>query len=494
MSTDRGVYVGMRGDGRAQTPVFYPGERHVLTLGPNGSGKGMGLIVPNLATLKRSILVIDPKGEACAITAERRRAFGDVFVFNPFGVLMEEHPDLMRSCGFNPLLEIDPRSESFAEDAMAVAEAYVVDTAGTGDKHWVESARDLVAALVMFECLKPAPSLGGVRDMLALPYMSERDKKGEAASDPVADRVMPALAAMAGGDGAAAPVRPPAPVRQPVTALNPQSVVDILRLMERSPIRALRNKAQRYMEGGTELRGVLAGTRTQTQSLDSMRLRMDLQRQRPFLFERMKERITTVYVVLPAHELHKHSRWLRLVVGSALRAMLKTPPSGTVGRVLFLLDEFAALGRFGPIEEAMGYARGYGLQIWPVLQDLVQLKRDYPKGWESFIAACGALTAYAPQDWTTAEYLAKLCGQRTIEVQTVSQDKETLEWRPTIGPQGFPLFRPEELMGMADGELLCRLQGLSGFFKTRGAMYTQTPFYQEGRHRLPISPYYKPRR
>ncbi|SMP82292.1 Type IV secretory system Conjugative DNA transfer [Novosphingobium panipatense] len=38
--------------------------------------------------------------------------------------------------------------------------------------------------------------------------------------------------------------------------------------------------------------------------------------------------------------------------------------------VLFLLDEFAALGRLEPVERAMGLMAGYGLQLWPILQDI----------------------------------------------------------------------------------------------------------------------------
>ena len=36
--------------------------------------------------------------------------------------------------------------------------------------------------------------------------------------------------------------------------------------------------------------------------------------------------------------------------------------------VLFLLDEFAALGHLAPVERAMGLMAGYGVQLWPILQ------------------------------------------------------------------------------------------------------------------------------
>ena len=45
--------------------------------------------------------------------------------------------------------------------------------------------------------------------------------------------------------------------------------------------------------------------------------------------------------------------------------------------MLFLLDEFAALGRLEPVERAMGLMAGYGMQLWSILQDLHQLRATY---------------------------------------------------------------------------------------------------------------------
>jgi type IV secretion system protein VirD4 len=45
--------------------------------------------------------------------------------------------------------------------------------------------------------------------------------------------------------------------------------------------------------------------------------------------------------------------------------------------VLYLLDEFAALGQLTPVERAMGLMAGYGAQLWPILQDVHQLRATY---------------------------------------------------------------------------------------------------------------------
>ena len=69
----------------AGNKIVYEGERHVLLFGPNGTGKGTRFLIPNLLSIKdRSIVVIDPKGELAAVTADYRRTVGDVVMLNPF--------------------------------------------------------------------------------------------------------------------------------------------------------------------------------------------------------------------------------------------------------------------------------------------------------------------------------------------------------------------------------------------------------------------------
>lgn len=54
----------------------YDGQAHLITIAPTRSGKGVGTIIPNLLTVDRSIVCIDPKGENAAITALARQRYG----------------------------------------------------------------------------------------------------------------------------------------------------------------------------------------------------------------------------------------------------------------------------------------------------------------------------------------------------------------------------------------------------------------------------------
>ncbi len=154
--------------------IRYGGDQHILVVGPNGKGKGTGILMVNLLSMSgSSIVVVDPKGELAAVTAPFRRTLGPVVIINPFGV----HTDLpgyedLRSCGFNPLARLDPASPHFNADVSLIAEA-LITTGETREPHWPQSARALVAALVMYTVLEARhlqiyPTLARVRELLCM--------------------------------------------------------------------------------------------------------------------------------------------------------------------------------------------------------------------------------------------------------------------------------------------------------------------------------------
>jgi type IV secretion system protein VirD4 len=186
--------------------------------------------------------------------------------------------------------------------------------------------------------------------------------------------------------------------------------------------------------------------------------------------------VTTVYLILPADRLESYANYLRLVVTSALRTLLRSPPSSTLPPVLFMLDEFAQLGYLPPIENAMGIARGFGVQLWPFLQDLNQLHALYKDRWQTFIGNAAALTAFGPRDLFTARYLSDLCGTKTVIVESENERMGASGMGRSRGPQGVPLFRPEALMGMSARQMLCFADPMKRPFMTRASAYEDTAF------------------
>ena len=96
--------------------------------------------------------------------------------------------------------------------------------------------------------------------------------------------------------------------------------------------------------GDNECGSVLSAARTQTQWLDNDRMRKTLADSN-FALEDLKQKPMTIYLCLPSRYMSTHAKWLRLMVMQALAMMQKTRIE-VKPLVLFMLDEFAALGHF----------------------------------------------------------------------------------------------------------------------------------------------------
>ncbi len=103
--SDQGIYLGIFAGEGEPVRLRYKGPKHALVFGPPGASKSMGLVVPNIADLPRSMIVIDPKGQLAAITARKRASMGRVIVLNPYGLFADE-------CGeCDEKLEAEPAEE-----------------------------------------------------------------------------------------------------------------------------------------------------------------------------------------------------------------------------------------------------------------------------------------------------------------------------------------------------------------------------------------------
>jgi type IV secretion system protein VirD4 len=123
----------------------------------------------------------------------------------------------------------------------------------------------------------------------------------------------------------------------------------------------------------------------------------------------------TIYIVIPPDKLESHGALLRLWVGALMLTVMgrkRRPKRST----LFLLDECAQLGEFGPLRQAMTLLRGYGLQVWPFFQDLSQLVRLYPKDWQTIFNNAGVFQLFGVANHLMARESAELIGDMDADV------------------------------------------------------------------------------
>ncbi len=202
--------------------------------------------------------------------------------------------------------------------------------------------------------------------------------------------------------------------------------------------------------------------RSHTHFLDSWRMAEVLGRSTVDL-PVLKREAVSVYLILPTDRMDGYARWLRLMIACALLAMARTRGQPDA-RVLFLLDEFAHLGRMPPVQQGIGLAGGFGVTFWLIVQDLSQLKSAYGESWSTFLANGDVLQAFGIHDWDTAEYLSKMTGEATIVVESEGESSGESHGPHGAGQRaasrtrserGRRLLLPDEILRLPrDAELL----------------------------------------
>jgi len=426
--TGEGLMIGRAG---SNLPARYAGQvltnsdpRHMVTVASNGSGKGVSAIIPNLLTYEGSVLAIDPKGELAAITGRRRRDMGqDVYVLDPWGL------SGVPSAAFNPLSILTDDNPDIVEDAALITDALVFDDGGS-DPYWNLEARNLLQGLILhiatdYSIPDEDRTLIKLRELLTLDADSF-------------DALLQDMSTNIGANGAVA------------------RIAGALSAMPEKQFGSIRSTA-----------------RVSTDFLESQRMARVLGRT-DFQLTALKTRPTTIFLCLPAGRLASHSRWLRMMIGLALEAM-ERERSRPAQPVVFLMDEFATLGYMRSVENAIGQIRGFGVKLWPILQDLNQLKALYKDRWETFLGNAGTVQFFGINDQFTAQYVSRLLGEQTIMVTSetkVTSDRSTL----STSERGRALLTPDEVRRLSPDQQIVLMQGQSGLLADKLCYFADPEF------------------
>ena len=377
---ERGLVLGRQGD----QLLRFEGEGHVLTVAPTRSGKGVSCVIPNLLDHTGSVFVTDPKGENYAVTARWRREIGQrVHSFDPFDVVGGD-------ATYNPLDLIDAASSEAVDEARMLADMIVLPEARGGDQlFWNEEARAVLTGLILHVAANAPPELRTLTHVRTL------------------------------------------------LTLAPEPFAELLREMRDSPSAGglvSRSAARILQKAEKERSGVISTAQSHTHFLDSPRMARVMGRS-TFDLSTLKTDAVSVYLILPSDRLEAYARWLRLMISCSLLAIARARGQPKE-RVLFLLDEFAHLGKMHPVQRDIGLAGGFGVAFWLIVQDLSQLRSTYGEAWSTFLANADVLQAFGTNDWDTAEYLSKMTGDQTLFVESANQSRGVSRGKQSQRQQG----------------------------------------------------------
>lgn len=340
----------------------HDGPEHVLCFAPTRSGKGVGLVIPSLLTWPGSAIVHDIKGENWQLTSGWRARFGRVLLFDPTNAA---------SAAYNPLLEVR-RGEREVRDVQNIADI-LVDPEGQLERrnHWEKTSHSLlVGAILHVLYAEKDKTLAGVAAFLSDPRR------------PIAATLIAMMRTAHLGD-------------------HPHPVVA-------QAARELLNKSE------NERSGVLS-TAMSFLSLYRDPVIAAVTRRCDWRIDDLVSdaRPLTLYLVVPPSDISRTKPLVRLILNQIGRRLTEElHNTNRKHRLLFMLDEFPALGRLDFFESQLAFMAGYGLKAFLIAQSLNQIERAYGQN-NAILDNCHVRVAFATNDERTAKRLSDALGTTT---------------------------------------------------------------------------------
>lgn len=347
-------------------------EGNLITVAPPGKGKGASLIIPNLLlrrTYSYSFVIFDPKGTNACITARYQQEIGQrVIIFDPLNLqeLMGASHGIKRSA-FNPL---DHIGRNIYNDTYQIAEILVPENPSSSDKFWESEARNLVHLILM-------------EIMTNYDYESERNllmlqKAIDSFDFALFLNECCENYALSG--------------RIITVATGFKQMIDNSTSMFNS-VRSVASNAIKWI-ANPDIEETLTRSDFSPSDLEKGGL--------------------SLYICQPMFNKESFAKLSRIVIAMCLKKNSQ-PSVAPKSWVYYLLDEFAIMGKFPEIIEALDYSREYKMRLWLFCQSLSQLDGVYSNNArDQILGSCGVFQAIQSPDTVTQSYVSNRVGKTTI--------------------------------------------------------------------------------
>lgn len=393
-------------------PVCSTPEHHALIVARTRTGKGTRVIIPTLLRYGGSALVIDPKGENAAITATARKTQlqQNIHILNPWSVLAGVYQLRgFKPATYNPLDILDRNDPNAVAIALTLAGAICPLTPGSKDSFWQGYAANVLTAVFLWLADQPEEkkTLARAREIVSLTR-----------SDFTKQFLIP-MAASKGFSG------------------------------------AIREMATPYIDLAQETySGVMSNLSESTKFLSDPQVKTATA-ESSFSMEELVTGKTTLYVVIPTERMDNQKTWLRLIIAAGMHVFKNPEKKRRRGhRCLFLIDEFAALGRIKELPTDISTMSGFGVDFALIVQGLGQLKDHYGDSRNEILDNCAYKWFCNVSDLDSAEYLSKTLGKATVETTSTSDsfsagsNSSSRSSSTSRGETGRPLLTPDEVLNL----------------------------------------------
>ena len=407
----QGIVLGWSG-GRLLT---FGGPEHVMLHAPTRSGKGVGVVIPNLLTWADSVVVLDVKRENWNVSAGFRAAHGqEVILFDPLD-------GDARTARFNPLGHIDRADPIAVLDELQKLAVMLFPVPPSTDPFWAEAARTGFIGVGAYVAETPE-----------LPF-SLGTLYGELTDGDPRTRLPRLMAARVDAG-------------RPLSAGCVGALSDFCSASE--------NTFAGIKQTLTSRLGLWLNPRVcaATDASD-------------FDLRDLRERRISLYLCVSPDNLGRVAPLFGLLLQQLVDLNTRELPTAERHRVpvLLLMDEFARLGHAGVIARGFSYVAGYGLRLLPVLQSPAQLRAEYGADLaEEIMANCGVEIAFAPKELKVAQELSERLGYWTYQGRSRSRPSGLSGGHRSVSEsdQRRALMLPQELIQMSPSRLIVLRAGM----------------------------------
>lgn len=483
----KGIIVGRY----KRTYLMFEGSQHVILSAPTRSGKGVGIVIPNLLTWADSVVVLDIKQENHGITSAYRSKYGQsCFLFNPAATDYRTHR-------YNPLAYVSEDPNFRIDDTQKIANMLFPDQQGV-DPIWTATPRSLFLGIVLYLLETPGKlvTLGQVlRESLAdgdgAKYFSgiiaARSLGEQIAQTSTHDAYRQATRDLQAilADKGKAPEHHPRLTDIAVwvrlseayrDALAKQvgdmrkdhpKTPDLVRLAEAVPIDVASCRIGKALSGAcvralnsyisisaeTTRAGIMTGFRSRLELwynplVDAATSAND------FDLRDVRKKRMSIYLGVTPDNLDRVAPLLNLFFQQLIDLNTRELPEHNPAlkyQCLLLADEFTAIGKIQVLSKGISYIAGYGLRMLPVIQSPAQVVEVYGKHAAETFTTNHALQIVFPPKATesdTAESISRWLGYQTVKGISESKGKalfSTREKSESSSDQRRALLLPQEI-------------------------------------------------
>ena len=421
--------------------LHYSGQQFALLAAPTRSGKGVGIVIPNLLSYKSSVVVLDIKQENFNLTSGyRKEVLGqEVYLFNPFAEDGRTHR-------WNPFTYVSSDPDQRVSDLMSIA-AMLYPDGDSRDKFWVAQARNAFLAFSLY-CFDSSVYKN-------TKYAKRLDWQETVKEPPC---TLGKIYRLSSGNGTE--------LKAYFTSLSQKPFLS----------EAAKTAFSGLISQEKETFGSIMGTFKEPLNpwinpvIDAATSADD------FLLTDVRKKKMTVYIGILPNKLAESRIIVNLFFSQLINQNTKELPQDNPDlqhQCLLLMDEFTSIGKVEIIAHSVSYMAGYNIRLFPIIQSVAQLDAVYGKEYARTIITNHALQIiYTPREQQDANEYSEMLGYTTVKRRNVSRGRER---SVSESEERRALMLPQELKAMSQDNEIILYEGMA-----HPAKVNKIRYYQDG--------------